>query len=109
VLTLAAILLAVFVLPAPWGGIGIGVAVAVDVAETVVLFRWNTRRRAQVGIETLVGRTAITVGRLDRQGQVKLDGEIWDARIDGAVGVGVPVVVVGVDRLTLLVEHDGGT
>lgn len=76
-------------------------AAAVDVLETAVLLRWNRRRRVQVGVETLVGRRAVAVGRLSPRGQVKLDGELWDAVAREWVEAGEEVVVTRVDGLTL--------
>ena len=60
-LTIAAIVLALTVLPSPWGALAVGLAAAVDVGETAVFVRWSRRRKAVVGVETLVGRTAVVV------------------------------------------------
>jgi membrane-bound serine protease (ClpP class) len=106
VLTLAALLLAFFVLPPPWGAVGVAVAALVDVAETAVFLRWTKRRRATVGVETLVGRRAVAIGALAPRGQVKLDGELWDATSAQPVARGETVVVVAIDGLTLLVARE---
>ena len=58
----------------------------------------------QVGAETLIGARAVTVGELRPRGQVRLDGEFWDAVCDAGADAGAPVVVVGREGLTLLVE-----
>ena len=58
-LTIAAVVLALTVLPRPWGVVAIVVAAAIDVGETAFFVRWSKRRRAAVGAETLVGRRAV--------------------------------------------------
>jgi membrane-bound serine protease (ClpP class) len=103
VLTIIAIVLALTVLPSPWGWIAVVVAVAIDVAETSFFVRWSKRRRAAVGAETLVGRCAVVVRALPR-GQVKLDGEVWEARAAVELEPGAEVVVTGLDGLVLEVE-----
>jgi membrane protein implicated in regulation of membrane protease activity len=104
VLTIIAILLALTVLPSPWGIVAVIVGFAIDAAETTFFVRWSKRRRATVGVETLVGRTAVVVRALSPRGQVKLDGEVWEARAGGDVAPGVEVVVTGIDGLVLVVE-----
>jgi membrane-bound serine protease (ClpP class) len=104
VLTALAILLALFVLPSPWGILAVAAGAALDLGETFVFWSWSRRRRASVGIETLVGRKAVAVSALDPEGQVKLDGELWRARSGAPVESGTEVVVERVDGLTLHVE-----
>ncbi|TML24618.1 MAG: NfeD family protein [Actinobacteria bacterium] len=104
VLTAIAIVLAIFVLPQPWGIMAIGLGVATDLSETVFFWRWSRRRKARVGIETLVGRAAVAVSRVDPGGRVKLDGELWGARSETTIETGAAVVVRDVEGLTLVVE-----
>jgi membrane-bound serine protease (ClpP class) len=104
VVTAVAILLAVFVLPQPWGIAAVVVGAAIDLGETAFFLRWSQRRRARVGVETLVGRTGIAVSPLAPTGQVKVDGELWVARTEQGVERGSAVVVREVDGLTLVVE-----
>lgn len=103
-LTIVAIMLALTVLPAPWGIVAIVSAFAIDAAETAFFVRWSKRRRATVGVETLVGRTAVVVRQLTPRGQVKLDGEVWEARGPAGLLPGEEVVVTAVDGLVLEVE-----
>jgi len=103
VLTLIAIVLAIFVLPEPWGLVAIVVAGLADICEVVVFRVWSQRRRARVGVEMLVGRTAVALGLLSPGGQVRIDGEIWEARSERAVARGDEVVVRGVEGLVLVV------
>jgi membrane protein implicated in regulation of membrane protease activity len=78
-LLLGGILLAVFVVPWPWGIVTVLVGGLLDVAESVVLLRWSKRRRSTVGAEALVGRTAVVATPT----QVRVAGELWNARSDG--------------------------
>jgi membrane protein implicated in regulation of membrane protease activity len=104
VLTAIAILLAIFVLPAPWGVVAIVVGAMLDLGETLFFWsRWRGRR-ARVGVETFVGRTAVAIGQLAPEGQVKLDGELWHARAEATIESGGEVVVRAVEGLTLVVE-----
>jgi membrane-bound serine protease (ClpP class) len=105
VITLIAIVLAVFVLPQPWGILAVLGGATIDALETLAFLRWSQRRRASVGAETLVGRTAIAVSALSPRGQVRLDGELWAATSDGLVDTGDDVVIRRVDGLTLVVER----
>jgi membrane protein implicated in regulation of membrane protease activity len=104
VLFLIALALAIFVLPPPWGVVAVAMAGLIDVAETIFFVKWSKRRRASVGVETLVGKSGVTVGQLWPTGQVKVDGEIWNARCDGGCDQGTQVVVRSIEGLTLVVD-----
>lgn len=103
-LFLIGILLAVFVLPQPWGLVAIAVGAALDIAETGAFLWWSGRRKALVGVEALVGKRGVAMGDLRPEGQVRVSGEIWKARCVGGCDAGAEVVVSDVDGLTLLVE-----
>jgi membrane-bound serine protease (ClpP class) len=100
-LLLGAILLAIFVLPSPWGLLAVVAGGLLDVAESLFLLRWSRRRRAGTGAEALVGRRAIVSSTPT---QVRIAGELWEARSDRPLRPGEEVVVRAVDGLTLLVE-----
>jgi membrane protein implicated in regulation of membrane protease activity len=104
VLFLVALVLAIFVLPAPWGLVAVGVAAAFDILETGVFMWWSKRRRSAVGVEALVGKVGVVTADLWPEGQVKVDGEIWRARCAGGCDTGTSVVVRSVDGLTLVVD-----
>lgn len=104
-LLVGAILLALFVLPAPWNLVVIVAGALGEAAETFVGIRWSQRRRAQVGAEALVGRLARVRRRCLPDGQVEVAGEIWRARCPEGAEVGDSVRVTGRDGLTLLVER----
>jgi membrane protein implicated in regulation of membrane protease activity len=98
------IVLALVYLETPWNLAAIGAATAWEVSGAVLSIRYSRRGRAQVGVETLVGRTAFVITRLLPDGQVKVNGEIWRAHSEHDVPVGETVVVRAVDGMTLEVE-----
>jgi membrane protein implicated in regulation of membrane protease activity len=74
---------------------------AIEIGEAWGWYRWTHRRPAAVGVESLVGRTAVVADG----GWVRLNGELWHAR--GAEGAqpGERVVVEGIEGLTVLVRR----
>ncbi len=104
VLFLIGLLLAVFVLPSPWGLVVVVVAALLDIGETGAFLWWSKRRTSTVGVQTIVGRRGVAVGSLWPEGQVKVDGEIWGARCAHGCDAGTDVVVRSVEGLTLVVE-----
>jgi membrane protein implicated in regulation of membrane protease activity len=101
---LVAILLAVFVLSPPWGAVAVALALVVELGEVVLFFRWSRLRRAAVGAEALVGEEGVALAPLDPEGQVRVFGEIWQARSSVPVAAGDCVRVAAVERLTLVVD-----
>jgi membrane protein implicated in regulation of membrane protease activity len=104
VLFLIALLLAIFLLPSPWGFVVVAVALVIDVVEISVGLWYSKRRRATVGTDTLVGMTGVAIGDLFPEGQVKVNGEIWRARCEAGCDAGAAVVIRAVNGLTLEVE-----
>jgi membrane protein implicated in regulation of membrane protease activity len=100
-LLLGGILLAIFVLPSPWGIVAILAGGLIDIAESLVLLKWSRRRRAATGVEALIGKTAVVSGSPT---QVRVAGELWEVRSDRVLVPGEEVVVHGVEGLTLLVD-----
>jgi membrane-bound serine protease (ClpP class) len=101
-----AILLAIFVLPSPWGLITIGLAGLFEIAQMTGSIWWSQRRHALVGAEALVGQSARVVSRCAPRGTVSVRGEIWNARCVEGAEPGDRVRVTGLDGLTLLVDHE---
>ncbi|MDQ2967415.1 MAG: hypothetical protein M3R37_03745 [Actinomycetota bacterium] len=100
-LLLGAILLAIFVLPSPWGIVAVAAGGLIDIAESIVFLKWSRRRRAVTGVEALVGKTAV----VSSPTQVRVAGEIWQARSDDFLVEGDEMAVTGVDGLTLQVSR----
>jgi membrane protein implicated in regulation of membrane protease activity len=98
-LLLGGILLAVFVVPWPWGIFPILAGALLEIGESVAFLKWSRRRKSPVGTQALVGRTAVVATST----QVRLAGELWSARSDELLRPGDEVVVQGVDGLALIV------
>ena len=95
-------------LPSPWNVVAFVVILPLWVLE---LFGWNRttkRYRKTVGADTLIGREGVVSVPCRPVGQVRLDGEIWEARCEAGAGTGDRVRVTGRRRLTLIVEPVGG-
>jgi membrane protein implicated in regulation of membrane protease activity len=99
-LLLGGILLAVFVIPWPWGIFAILGGALLDIGESAAFLRWSRRRKSPVGAEALVGQTAVVVTGT----QVRVAGELWEARSDDPLRVGAHVTVRAVEGLTLVVD-----
>jgi len=96
------------VLSSPWNVVAFVVILPLWVLE---LFGWNRttkRHKKAVGAQTLIGREAVVSLPCRPVGQVRLDGEIWEARCEAGAGNGERVRVIGRERLTLIVEPVGG-
>jgi membrane-bound serine protease (ClpP class) len=92
------------ILSPPWNLIAFLVLLPLWVLE---LFGWNRttkRHRKAVGAETLIGRKAVVSEPCRPVGQVRLDGEIWEARCEAGASTGDRVRITGRQRLTLVVE-----
>ena len=105
-LLVGAVLLAVFVLPSPWGVVAIAVAAVVEVGETLFWIRLSRRRRVQVGPETLIGASAEVVTACRPKGQVRIQGELWQARSEAGADAGERVRIRALEGLTLVVEPE---
>jgi membrane-bound serine protease (ClpP class) len=104
VLLLISILLAVFVLPSPWGLVAVAIGAILEIVETGIFVWWSKRQRAKVGVDSMVGKKGVAVADLWPEGQVRVNGEIWKARCDGGCDAGTPIVVRAIEGLLLEVE-----
>ena len=101
-----ALILAVFVVPSPWGLVLVGVAAVVEIGETFFWIWLSQRHRVNVGAETLIGARAEVVTPCRPEGQVRIQGELWRARCADGADLGDEVRVVERNGLTLLVERE---
>jgi membrane-bound serine protease (ClpP class) len=92
------------VLPSPWNLVGGLVAGVLGVLEVGYWHRRVRGQRASTGEEALVGASGVVVRRLAPTGQVRVLGELWEARSATEVPSGTSVVVTAVDGLLLEVE-----
>jgi membrane-bound serine protease (ClpP class) len=105
-LFVGAVLLALLVVPAPWGLVLVAASAVVEVAETYFWIRFSRRRRIQAGAETLIGARAVVAASCRPAGHVRVQGELWRARCEAGAEAGETVRIVGREGLTLLVEPE---
>jgi membrane protein implicated in regulation of membrane protease activity len=106
VTVLVALLLALFVLPYPWGIVAVVVSIGVEVGEAWFWIWLSRRRRSVVGAEALVGATAVVVTPCRPEGQVRIAGELWRAVCRAGADVGDVVRIERVEGLTLIVTQE---
>lgn len=100
---LLGIVLLIFV-PWPWNLVSATACLVLFCGE---LWFWSHRMRGRhkaVGAQTLVGKEADVLAACRPTGQVRIGGEIWQARCETGAEAGETVRVVGLNGLTLLVE-----
>jgi len=102
---LGAVLLALFVLPSPWGIILVGGAMVWGIGEKAFWFRSTKRIPLAVGQEALIGLSAEVLAPCQPSGKVRLRGERWNALCSEGAGMSETVVVEGVHELTLVVRR----
>lgn len=93
------------VLDHPWNFVGFAICLVLFLGEGYLWNRTVRHRRAAVGPQTLIGEEAEVVSPCRPDGQVRLNGEIWEARCAAGASPGERVRVVGRNRLTLVVER----
>src|SRR5712691_7561392 len=74
------VLLAIFVVPAPWGQLLVGGALVWEVVEKLLLLWYSKRMPPAIGREALIGLPVTAVSACLPEGWVKLGGERWKAR-----------------------------
>jgi membrane-bound serine protease (ClpP class) len=105
-LFVGAVLLALFLLPQPWGLVLVASAAVFEIAETLFWVRFSRRWRVRAGAETLIGASAEVVTACRPNGQVRVQGELWRARCEGGAERGDRVRIISRQGLTLLVEPE---
>ena len=101
---LIAILLAFLVLPWPWSALAIVGGVAVEAVELVWGLRLARRWKPKTGVEAMIGVEAEVVAACRPLGQVRVRGELWQARCAEGADVGEAVRIEAIDGLTLVVH-----
>jgi membrane protein implicated in regulation of membrane protease activity len=76
-----AVLVALFVVPAPWGIVLVAGAVMWEIAEKAFWFRSTKRIPLAVGKEALIGLPAQVLAPCQPNGNVRLRGERWKAHL----------------------------
>jgi membrane protein implicated in regulation of membrane protease activity len=97
-----AIILAFFA-PWPWNLLAVIGGVGIEAVELLWGFRLARRWRPQTGAEAMIGEVAKVVAACHPTGQVRVQGELWEARCSEGADVGQSVRIEGLDGLTLVV------
>lgn len=79
-------------------------ALVLEVAEIGFWFWYSKRRRIQAGAETLIGDAAVVVTPCRPVGQVRVQGELWEAYCRDGADAGARVRVLAREGLRLVVE-----
>jgi membrane-bound ClpP family serine protease len=99
------VLLAVFLVPAPWGQLLVVGALLWEVAEKLLWLWYSKRMPPVIGREALIGLPVTAVAACQPEGWVRLRGERWKARCSEGAGVGDALVVEAVEQITLIVAQ----
>jgi membrane protein implicated in regulation of membrane protease activity len=91
-------------LPSPWNFLGFAICLVLFFGELGLWNRTVRERRQVVGAQTLIGLQATVLEPCRPVGQVRVNGEIWQARCDAGADRGEKVRVVSLEGLTLRVE-----
>ena len=99
-----------------FGGFGVSMGLVVGVAISTGLVTFYTltmalrqrRRLATTGSESLIGKTAVVMSDFEKQGKVRLGGEIWNAVNSGSdpLQSGSEVTIESVENLNLTVKQE---
>ena len=93
-----------FALPSPWSLIGFAAGLVLFAGEVTFWQRRVRHKRVATGADLLIGTTATVIGECRPKGQVRVRGEIWEARCAEGASAGDVVVIRGRDGLVLTVE-----
>lgn len=102
-LLVLAIVAVIIWLERPWSFVVVGAAAAVELGEMWFWWWLSHRRTPAVGVETLVGASATVVTPCRPLGQVRVQGELWEARCERGADPGDVVEVVAIEGLVLVV------
>jgi membrane-bound ClpP family serine protease len=109
VLLLAAIVLAVFVLPAPWNGLVLVFGLVGEAGEVIFGIWYSRRRRSTASAGQMIGSTVRVVEPCRPRGRVSFKGERWDAVCAEGAAAGERVRITAMDGSTLIVERDAAS
>jgi membrane-bound serine protease (ClpP class) len=98
-----------FFLPSPWNVLIVVGGVCLEVGEVIWGRRLARRWRPRVGAETMIGMRAEVVTPLRPTGQVRVNGELWEATSSTGLDTGDTAIVRAIDGLTLTVEPASAT
>ena len=103
-----AIILAFFA-PWPWNLIAVLSGLAIETVELTWGLRLARRWRPRTGAEAMIGQTAEVVAPCHPTGQVRVQGELWEARCAQGADAGESVRIERFEGLTLVVTPTRGS
>jgi membrane protein implicated in regulation of membrane protease activity len=103
---LALAIAGLFFLPDPWRVVFLVLAAFFEIFEIFLWIKYLRRYRVKTGAEGMIGERAETMEALDPSGNVRVRGEIWNARASAPIPDGAPVRITAIEGLTLLVEPE---
>jgi membrane protein implicated in regulation of membrane protease activity len=99
-------LVVLHVVEGTWALVLLAGAAVFEISQTGFWLWYSSRRTAQVGVETLLGRVVEVAQECRPLGYVRVQGELWRARCVEGAGPGERVLITGRDGLTLEVVHE---
>jgi membrane-bound serine protease (ClpP class) len=100
---IVALLLALIFLDWPWNLVVILCGLAVETVELTWGLSLARRWKPKTGAEAMIGEEAEVVSACRPVGEVRVQGELWQARCDEGADVGETVRIESIDGLTLVV------
>jgi membrane protein implicated in regulation of membrane protease activity len=102
---LVAIVLALIFLPWPWNLLAILGGLAVETVELAWGLSLARRWKPKTGAEAMIGEAAKVVTACRPLGEVRVQGELWEARCDEGADAGETVRIDSIEGLTLVVSR----
>lgn len=93
-----------FFIPFPWNALVVLAGISVEVVEVTWGLRLARRWRPQTGAEAMIGQRAEVVSPCRPTGQVRINGELWEATCAHGIDAGEQAIVRGLEGLTLIVD-----
>jgi membrane-bound serine protease (ClpP class) len=104
-----AIVVALVFLPWPWNLAAIFGGLMIEVGELAWGLSLARRWKPRTGAEAMIGEEARVVAACRPLGDVRVQGELWQARCDEGADVGETVRIERLDGLTLVVTRTSRT
>jgi membrane-bound serine protease (ClpP class) len=104
-----ALLLALLFLPWPWNLLAILGGLAVETVELAWGLSLARRWKPKTGAETMIGEAAEVVTACRPLGEVRVRGELWQARCNEGAAAGETVRIESIEGLTLVVSPAAGS
>jgi len=99
-----AIVLALIFLPWPWNLVAILGGAAIEVGELTWGLSLARRWKPKTGAEAMIGEEARVVAACRPLGEVRVQGELWQARCDEGADAGETVSIESIEGLMLVVR-----